>query len=98
MSNHPSPSAATRLLSGAGAGPLDFLEPRYCAVLSEDAPQGATVVSVAARHTRGKTFTFYFLWSTAKWNILARKHILGNITDKEKYYIAYVSVKVYIER
>ncbi|XP_042205728.1 putative neural-cadherin 2 [Homarus americanus] len=44
---------ATRLLSGSGSGPLEFSEPRYCAVLSEDAQLAATVLAVTATHSQG---------------------------------------------
>ncbi|XP_069945504.1 putative neural-cadherin 2 isoform X2 [Cherax quadricarinatus] len=44
---------ATRLLSGAGAGPLEFLEPRYCAVMDEDAQLASPVVAVTATHKQG---------------------------------------------
>ncbi|KAK4291357.1 hypothetical protein Pmani_035808 [Petrolisthes manimaculis] len=44
---------ATRLLSGEGTGPLEFSEPRYCALMQEDAALGASVVSVLASHKKG---------------------------------------------
>ncbi|XP_063887811.1 putative neural-cadherin 2 [Scylla paramamosain] len=44
---------ATRLVSGPGASSLEFSEPRYCAVLPEDTPQAATVLTVAATHAKG---------------------------------------------
>lgn len=50
----PSPSAATRLLSGSGVAALGFTEPRYCAVLSEDAPLAAAVTTVTAIHKQGQ--------------------------------------------
>ncbi|XP_069159473.1 uncharacterized protein [Procambarus clarkii] len=43
----------TRLLSGAGAGPLEFAEPRYCAVMDEDAQIASPVVTVGATHKQG---------------------------------------------
>ncbi|XP_066957970.1 putative neural-cadherin 2 isoform X2 [Macrobrachium rosenbergii] len=43
---------ATRLLPGAG-GPIQFSEPRYCALLPEDAPPAVTVAKVTAVHKEG---------------------------------------------
>ncbi|MPC59312.1 hypothetical protein E2C01_053329 [Portunus trituberculatus] len=43
---------ATRLLTGEGIGPLEFTEPRYCALMQEDAALGAPVVTVLAVHRR----------------------------------------------
>ncbi|XP_045131274.1 putative neural-cadherin 2 isoform X2 [Portunus trituberculatus] len=40
---------ATRLVSGAG-GPLQFSDPRYCVLLTEDAPPSLKVIQVAATH------------------------------------------------
>ncbi|XP_042206047.1 putative neural-cadherin 2 [Homarus americanus] len=49
---------ATRLLSGSGSGPLEFSEPRYCAVLSEDAQLAATVLAVTATHKQGTSVRY----------------------------------------
>ncbi|XP_071536735.1 putative neural-cadherin 2 isoform X2 [Panulirus ornatus] len=45
---------ATRLLSGGGSGPLEFSEPRYCALLAEDAQLAANVTTVTATHKQGE--------------------------------------------
>ncbi|XP_047499098.1 putative neural-cadherin 2 [Penaeus chinensis] len=45
---------ATRLISGPGVGSLGFTEPRYCAVLAEDAPLAAVVTTVTAIHKYGE--------------------------------------------
>ncbi|XP_042875099.1 protocadherin-16-like [Penaeus japonicus] len=49
---------ATRLLSGSGVAALGFTEPRYCAVLSEDAPLAAVVTTVTAIHKHGETVKY----------------------------------------
>ncbi|XP_063879939.1 putative neural-cadherin 2 isoform X2 [Scylla paramamosain] len=45
---------ATRLLTGEGIGPLEFTEPRYCALMQEDTALGASVVTVLAVHHKGE--------------------------------------------
>ncbi|XP_068213121.1 putative neural-cadherin 2 [Palaemon carinicauda] len=49
---------ATRLLSGSGAGPLEFTQPHYCAVLREDAKLAAAVLSVKAVHKQGASVRY----------------------------------------
>ncbi|XP_071513325.1 putative neural-cadherin 2 [Panulirus ornatus] len=44
---------ATRLLSRAGDGPLQFSEPRYCLLLAEDAPPTLRLAQVTASHKDG---------------------------------------------
>ncbi|XP_064115329.1 putative neural-cadherin 2, partial [Macrobrachium nipponense] len=49
---------ATRLLSGSGAGPLEFTQPHYCAVLREDAQLAAEVLNVTAIHKQGASVRY----------------------------------------
>ncbi|XP_064093764.1 putative neural-cadherin 2 isoform X1 [Macrobrachium nipponense] len=49
---------ATRLLSGSGAGPLEFTQPHYCAVLREDAKLAAAVLNVKAIHKQGASVRY----------------------------------------
>ncbi|ROT84283.1 Protocadherin Fat 4 [Penaeus vannamei] len=48
----------TRLLSGSGVAALGFTEPRYCAVLSEDAPLAAVVTTVTAIHKQDEVVRY----------------------------------------
>ncbi|XP_042231191.1 putative uncharacterized protein DDB_G0291812 [Homarus americanus] len=49
---------ATRLLSTASGGPLEFSAPRYCTLMPEDAPVEATVLTVAATHRHGRAVRY----------------------------------------
>ncbi|XP_042892890.1 putative neural-cadherin 2, partial [Penaeus japonicus] len=49
---------ATRLINGPGAASLGFTEPRYCAVLFEDAQLAAAVTRVTAIHKYGEDIRY----------------------------------------
>ncbi|XP_042864315.1 putative neural-cadherin 2 [Penaeus japonicus] len=49
---------ATRLLSGSGGSQVEFTEPRYCAVIPEDARVTSDVTTVVAIHKLGEAVKY----------------------------------------